>query len=73
MADLMRALEKKLEGDIAVSKANIAVYNERPAGVGEHPEIVQALEMEISKLADAEDKLNTVKNLLHPTRSTLTE
>ena len=65
MADLMRALEKKLEGDIAVSKANIAVYNERPAGVGEHPEIVQALEMEISKLADAEDKLNTVKNLLH--------
>ena len=35
MADLMRALEKKLEGDIAVSKANIAVYNERPAGVGE--------------------------------------
>ena len=43
MADLMRALEAKLEGDIAVSKANIAVYNERPAGVGEHPEIVQAL------------------------------
>ena len=73
MADLMRALEKKLEGDIAVSKANIAVYNERPAGVGEQPEIVQALEMEISKLADAEDKLNTVKNLLHPKSMHLTE
>ena len=73
MADLMRALEAKLKGDIEVSKANIAVYNERPAGVGEHPEIVQALEVEITKLADAEDKLKTVKILLHPTRNTLTE
>ena len=73
MADLLRALEKKYEGDIAVHTANIQVYNEKPAGIGEHPEIVQALDSEVAKLADAQDKLKAVKNLLHPTKSTLTE
>ena len=73
MADLLRALEKKLEGDIAVATANIQVYNEKPAGIGEHPEVVQAVEVEVQKLADAQDKLQAVKGLLHPHKSTLTE
>jgi len=73
MADLLRALEKKLEGDIAVHSANAMVYQSNPTGIGEHPDIVQALESEVEKLASAKDKLNSVKELLHPTRSTLTE
>jgi len=73
MADLLRALEKKYEGDIAVHTANNQVYQSRPAGIGEHPEIVQALDLEVAKLADAQDKLEAVKNLLHPSRNTLTE
>ena len=73
MADLLRALEKKYEGDIAVHTANIQVYNEKPAGIGEHPDVVGAMDMEVAKLADAQDKLNAVQKLLHPTRSTLTE
>ena len=73
MADLLRALEKKLEGDIEVSKANIMVYQENPSGIGEHPEIVQAVEVEVQKLADAQDKLQAVKNLLHPQKVPLTE
>jgi len=73
MADLLRALEKKLEGDIAVHTANCMVYQSNPTGIGEHPEIVQALETEIDKLADAQDKLKTVKELLHPTPKHLAE
>ena len=73
MADLLRALEKKLEGDIDVHSANAMVYQSNPAGIGEHPDLVQALESEVEKLASAKDKLNSVKELLHPTRSTLTE
>ena len=49
------------------------VYQSNPAGIGEHPDLVQALESEVEKLASAKDKLNSVKELLHPTRSTLTE
>jgi len=73
MTDLLRALEKRYEGDIAAATANIEVYQSNPVGIGEHPDVVAAMDMEVTKLADAEDKLETVKNLLHPTKSTLTE
>ena len=61
---LLQALKKKLEGDVAVAKANILVYKEQSVGIGEHPEIVQAIEMEVAKMAEAQDKLNTVNQLL---------
>lgn len=73
MADLLRALEKKLEGDVAVHTANAMVYQSNPTGIGEHPDIVQALETEVEKLAEAKDKLNTVRELLFPVRKTLAE
>ncbi len=58
---LLEALCKKLEGDIAIAYANIKAYERNVVGIGEHPEIVQAIEMELEKLATAEDKLNTLK------------
>ena len=61
---LLQALQKKLEGDLAVAKANIMVYKEKSVGIGEHPEIVQAIEMEVAKAAEAQDKLNTVNKFL---------
>ena len=73
MADLLRALEKKYEGDIAVHTANISVYQSNPAGIGEHSYIVQTLDVEVGKLADAQDKLNAVQQLLFPSRKTLVE
>ena len=59
MADhfLLKALKKKYEGDIEVAKANIQVYLDRAAGIGEHPEIIQALDSQYEKRAEAFDKL----------------
>ena len=62
---LLQALKKKLEGDVAVAKANVLIYKEKSVGIGEHPEIFQAIEMEISKMAEAQDKLDTVNQLLN--------
>lgn len=73
MADLLRALEKKYEGDIAVHTANISVYQENPAGIGEHPDIVAAVDELVGQLADTQDKLKAVKELIHPQRKTLVE
>jgi hypothetical protein len=56
---LIKALVKKLEGDIAISRANIQVYLDNSAGIGEHSDIVESIEGELGKLAEAEDKLNT--------------
>ena len=57
---LLKALCKRYEGEIAIAKANINVYMENPVGIGDHPNIVAAVDSEIEKLAGAIDKLNAV-------------
>tara|TARA_A100001035_G_scaffold162505_2_gene128571 strand:- start:6081 stop:6299 length:219 start_codon:yes stop_codon:yes gene_type:complete len=58
---LVKALAKKLEGDIAVAQANIDVYLEQSVGIGEHPDVVQAIETQIEVLAAADEKLQILK------------
>lgn len=60
---MLEALIKKLKGEIAIAKANILVYTRNPSGIGEHPEVVEAIESQISKIAEAQDKINTIKDL----------
>ena len=57
---LLDALRKKYEGEIAAAKANINVYITNPAGIGDHPDIVSAVDCEVVKLAEAADKLNVL-------------
>jgi hypothetical protein len=60
---ILDALVKKLEGEIEVAKANVLVYTRNSAGIGEHPEVVEAVESQVSKIAEAQDKINTIKSL----------
>ena len=48
---LLEALCAKLEGEIQVAKANVMVYTRNAAGIGEHPDVVEAIETQISKNA----------------------
>lgn len=57
---LLEALIKKLEGEVAMAKANIKVYEDNPAGIGEHPDVVQAVESQIEAIANAEEKIETI-------------
>ncbi len=59
---IVKALKKKLEGDIEKSKCNINVYLNQSVGIGEHIDIVETVEKELTKLAEAEDKLETLIN-----------
>ena len=61
MSYLLEALIKKLEGEIEVAKANIMVYQRNAAGIGEHPDIVEAIETQVEKIANAEDKIEVRK------------
>ncbi len=58
---LLDALRQKYEGEIAAAKANIYVYTTNPAGIGEHSNIVAAVDSEIEKLTAATDKLSILK------------
>ena len=58
---LLDALRKKYEGEIAAANANINVYITNPAGIGEHPNLVAAIDSEVEKLTDATDKLSILR------------
>ena len=47
---------------MAAAKANITVYIKNPAGIGEHPDLVTAIDDEMTKLANAADKLQTLNS-----------
>jgi len=59
---LLKALKLKLEGEIAVAQANVNVYLNQSVGIGEHPDVVEAIESQIEKIAEAEDKIQVLNN-----------
>jgi len=63
-AHLINALIKKLEGEIAIAEANVSVYLNNPAGIGEHSDIVESIEKEIGKMAEAQDKIEACLRVL---------
>tara|TARA_R100000742_G_C4224524_1_gene47463 strand:+ start:378 stop:578 length:201 start_codon:yes stop_codon:yes gene_type:complete len=58
---LFKALIAKLQGEVEVAKANVLVYQRNPVGIGEHPEIIEAIETQIEKIANAEEKIETIQ------------
>ena len=60
---IINALRLKYKGVMAEAKANIEIYLENPAGIGEHPEVLAAIDSELLKLAEARDKLLEVYEL----------
>ena len=59
--DLLTAIVLKLEGEIAMAKANIRIYLNHPAGIGEHSDITETVEKEIEKIAAADEKIDTIE------------
>jgi len=57
---IIHALKLKYEADMRAAAANIEIYRKNPAGIGEHPDMVAAVDSELTKLATAEDKLKTL-------------
>ena len=57
---LLTALRLGYAGDIARAQANIEVYLSNPAGIGEHPDIIEAIDMELAKIAEADEKIETL-------------
>ena len=58
--EILQALRKRYEADIATALANIEVYNTNPTGIGDHADIVSAVDGEVTKLANAADKLKAL-------------
>ena len=62
---ILTALEAKYFGQIKEAEANIEIYLESPVGIGEHPEILDAIDTQIAKLAEAQEKFAVLKEFIN--------
>ena len=58
---LLNALLAHANGDIQKHVANVEVYLTNPAGIGEHSNIVEAIEEELNMIAKYEDQVEVIK------------
>ena len=58
---LIKALLAHAQGDIAKHKANVEIYLNNPAGIGEHSNVVEAIEEELNMIAKYEDQVQVIQ------------
>ena len=58
---LIKALLAHAQGDIAKHKANIEVYLSNPAGIGEHSDVMGAIEEELNMIAKYQDQIDVIQ------------
>ena len=59
-AALIKSLRAHATGHIEKHKANLEIYLKYPAGIGEHPDVLEAMEKEISEIAKWDDQLEVL-------------
>ena len=64
MNKLLEALERKLVGEVEVAKANIEIYVTNPVGIGEHPDLVAAVESQVDKYVHALEMVEGCNTIL---------
>lgn len=57
---ILEAVVRNAEGNIAVHETNVEVYLNNPAGIGEHSDVVEAVIAEIEKIAHWNDVIEIV-------------
>ena len=58
--ELIAALLAHANGEIAMHKANVEVYLNNPVGIGEHPDITEAMQQELDKIARCHDQIEVI-------------
>ena len=51
------------KGDLERAKTNVLVYMHNPAGIGEHSDVVEAIQAELDKMAIATDRLDMIEEI----------
>jgi hypothetical protein len=58
---IVEALRAKYFGEMKEAEANIEIYLANPVGIGEHPEILDAIDTQIAKIAEAKEKFEVLE------------
>ena len=58
---IISALLAHAQGDIQKHKMNVEVYLTSPVGIGEHSNVMEAIEEELNMIAKYEDQVSVIK------------
>ena len=58
---LVKAARMHAEGELERAKTNIMVYMNQSVGIGEHSDIVEAIQTELDTMATANDRLEMLE------------
>ena len=63
---ILDALEARYDAQIAEADATIKIYLENSVGIGEHPQHIDEIDKQFQKIADAQEKLQAIKDFREP-------
>ena len=58
---LIKASYMHAEGDLERAKTNSMVYMNQSVGIGEHSDVVEAIQEELDKMAAAQDRIEMLE------------
>ena len=61
--DIINALRLKLHAEIEVRRTNINIMLDNPTAIQEHQDLISAIELELRKMAEAKDMLQTLSGI----------
>ena len=59
---LLKAARMHAEGEYERAKTNVMVYLNQSVGIGEHSDIVEAIQKELDTMATANDRLEMIEH-----------
>ena len=59
---MLDALLADANGNIAKAEANIEVYLHNPVGIGEHPDVLAAIQEQLDIIAHEDERIEVINN-----------
>jgi len=56
-------MKEYLKGKVLYHETNVKIYFSNPVGIGEHPDIMAAIEEELEKVAEYKEKLQVLQEM----------
>jgi len=59
--EILKALKTDALGNIEKARLNIEIYLKNPVGIGEHPDVLAAIQDQLDIIAHEEERIDVIK------------
>ena len=59
--EILKALKASSEGNIEKARLNIEIYLKNPVGIGEHPDVLAAIIVQVDLISKEEERISVLQ------------